>query len=105
MRIFGAPGTPDESPVDASPDIAIRTPGRGVDGGVVGLIKAPGTRRGMNLLDEAIPAHQRQLLHGWYVRVREIGVEPADVGYRPLRGSRIELPSQPPQPQLYGNSA
>ena len=29
----------------------------------------------MNLLDENIPEHQRQLLRGWRVLVRQIGVD------------------------------
>ena len=35
----------------------------------------------MNLLDENIPEHQRQLLRGWRIRVRQIGV---DVGHKGL---------------------
>jgi hypothetical protein len=34
----------------------------------------------MNLLDENIPEHQRQLLRGWHVAVRQIGVDVGDKG-------------------------
>ena len=34
----------------------------------------------MNLLDENIPEHQRQLLRGWRISVRQIGVDVGDKG-------------------------
>lgn len=40
----------------------------------------------MNLLDENIPEHQRQLLRGWHVRVRQIGV---DVGHKGIADDAI----------------
>jgi len=40
----------------------------------------------MNLLDENIPEHQRQLLRGWHVRVRQIG---ADVGHKGIADDAI----------------
>ncbi len=40
----------------------------------------------MNLLDENIPEHQRQLLRGWRIPVRQIGV---DVGHKGLSDDAI----------------
>lgn len=40
----------------------------------------------MNILDENIPAHQRQLLEHWRVRVRQIGF---DVGKRGMKDDEI----------------
>ena len=34
----------------------------------------------MNLLDENIPEHQRQLLRAWRIAVRQIGVDVGDKG-------------------------
>jgi len=53
----------------------------------------------MNLLDENIPDHQRQLLRGWRVPVRQIGV---DVGYKGLSDDTIiVLLHQLPRPTFF----
>jgi hypothetical protein len=40
----------------------------------------------MNLLDENIPEHQRQLLRSWRIPVRQIGI---DVGYKGISDDAI----------------
>ncbi|MDQ2830915.1 MAG: hypothetical protein M3Y74_17955 [Chloroflexota bacterium] len=53
----------------------------------------------MNLLDENIPEHQRQLLRGWRIPVRQIGV---DVGNKGLSDDAIiVLLHQLPRPTFF----
>jgi hypothetical protein len=40
----------------------------------------------MNILDENIPEHQRQLLRGWRISLRQIGV---DMGHKGLSDDAI----------------
>lgn len=40
----------------------------------------------MNILDENIPASQRQLLKGWRVRVRQIGY---DIGRKGMQDNKV----------------
>ena len=53
----------------------------------------------MNLLDENIPEHQRQLLRGWRIPVRQVGV---DVGHKGLSDDAIiVLLHQLPRPTFF----